>query len=131
LDDIPFLIDYFISELCHQSNREKPLLTKDAMLLLLEYHYPGNVRELRNIINRSLMLHTKPVLAVEDILLSRQSTSQMQVYDDFEGNVQLAQAQERLIRIAMHKCNNVQAKAAKLLGISPSSLNRKLKKMTF
>lgn len=131
LDDIPFLIDYFISELCHQSNREKPLLTKDAMLLLLEYHYPGNVRELRNIINRSLMLHTKPVLAVEDILLSRQSTSQMQVYDDFEGNVHLAQAQERLIRIAMHKCNNVQAKAAKLLGISPSSLNRKLKKMTF
>ncbi len=129
LDDIPFLIDYFISELCYQTGRDKPLLTKEALQVFLEYHYPGNVRELKNIIRRSLLLNTKPLVEAEDIVLPESSRKQSSQNINFEGDLLLAQAEERLIRLALQKCDNVQVKAAKLLGISPFSLSRKLKKM--
>ncbi|MCF7793859.1 MAG: sigma 54-interacting transcriptional regulator [Candidatus Cloacimonetes bacterium] len=129
LDDIPFLIDYFISELCYQAGREKPLLTKEALQVFLEYPYPGNVRELKNIIRRSLLMNTRPVVEAEDIILPDPDNRKISSVVDLEGNLHLAQAEERLIRLALQKCDNVQVKAAKLLGISPFSLSRKLKKM--
>jgi transcriptional regulator with PAS, ATPase and Fis domain len=128
LDDIPFLIDFFISELCYESGREKPLITKEAMQMLLEYHYPGNVRELKNIIRRSLLLNDKTVLSAEDIMLPKAGYTK-QTEAVWYSNLQLAYNEEHLIKLAMQKCNGVQAKAAKLLGISPFALNRKLKKM--
>ncbi len=129
LDDIPFLIDYFISELCYQTKREKPLLNKEALQVLMEYHYPGNVRELKNIIRRSLLMNTRPTITAEDIILPDLDNRKISSVVNLEDNLHLAQAEERLIRLALQKCDNVQVKAAKLLGISPFSLSRKLKKM--
>jgi len=53
-DDIPLLIDYFMEMFCHETRRNKPVIDKKAMKMLVEYEWPGNVREMKNVIQRLL-----------------------------------------------------------------------------
>lgn len=123
-EDIPPLIDYFITRFCHDMDKKKPLCSKEALELLLEYSFPGNVRELMNIIKRSLLFSQNSVLMPQDIIFppkEKDSIPQVKSLDLYENEM-------NLIKLAMKRAGNHQIKAAALLGISPSSLCRKLKK---
>ena len=127
-EDILILIDYFLEYFSQDINRTPPVISKSALEYLINYDYPGNVRELKNIIHRTLMFTKNDLLDTEDIIFSLPKKH----IDDpqLETNFNLKQTEEMLIIKAMEKCNHVQLHAAKLLCISPFALNRKLKKMS-
>jgi transcriptional regulator with PAS, ATPase and Fis domain len=128
-EDIPLLVDYFVSLFTRQSDISKPILTKSTLELLIDYEYPGNVRELKNIIQRTILLNNKAVLEPADIIFPSNETATSESKHIAFPSLNLAETERILINSAMQKAGNVQVQAAKLLGISPYALNRKLKKM--
>ncbi len=129
-EDIPLLVDYFIS--VYKPHWEPGLgsISKPALQLLCDYPFPGNVRELKNIIQRSVLLCNKQILEPEDIILP-DSPSKLSSEDTLSlQTLNLVEWERQLIQKALAQSGNVQAKAATLLGISPYALNRKLKKYT-
>jgi len=62
-EDIPELVDYFVEQICAESGKSKVRFSEDAIKLLQERHWPGNIRELRNVVERLLILGGNPVSA--------------------------------------------------------------------
>ena len=60
-DDIPFLVDYYIEKIADEYGQPKKLLDKDAMELLTSYNWTGNIRELRNVVERLIILSGKNI----------------------------------------------------------------------
>src|SRR5437899_6382673 len=73
--DIPDLVDHFLGRFARDNAAGKPIekITPAALKLLMEYHWPGNVRQLENIVERSVALSAGPVLDVDDIHLDQRS----------------------------------------------------------
>lgn len=67
LDDIPLLVDYFLERLNHRMGRNFKGVTKRAMALLLHYSYPGNIRELENILERAYIISSSSFIDREDL----------------------------------------------------------------
>ncbi len=123
--DIPLLINYFISNLSSQMNLKTPSITRKALIKLCEFDYPGNVRELKNIIQRLLLFGKKEEIDEEDILLDLGEGSKL---DSELVSLDLEEHEKKLIVIALQRSGNVASTAARLLGISPFALGRRLKK---
>ncbi|HPR18427.1 MAG TPA: sigma 54-interacting transcriptional regulator [Candidatus Cloacimonadota bacterium] len=127
-EDIPLLLEYFLSFFSQQKEVEKPILSKAALDLLLEYDFPGNVRELKNILQRTVLFSNKAVIEPEDLMFPPQKTEKAD--STIYSSLNLAECETAVIRKAMQISGNVQVKAAKLLGISPFALSRRLMKMS-
>ena len=62
-EDIPELVNYFVEQICAESGKGVVAFSDDAIRLLQERHWPGNIRELRNVVERLLILGGNPVSA--------------------------------------------------------------------
>jgi transcriptional regulator with PAS, ATPase and Fis domain len=127
-DDIPLLIDYYLNTLSINQGLSTPIITKEAFDLLVAYDYPGNIRELKNILQRALLLSNSSVIDVDSISLPRSTCNICDNHPDLPS-LNLAECEAYIIERALKLSNNLQKKAAELLGITPYSLSRKLKKM--
>jgi formate hydrogenlyase transcriptional activator len=87
-DDIPLLANHFASKFAGKMGKETPSIQKETLRLLQEYDYPGNVRELENLIERAVILSDDGVLQIEFLessALSKQNSSaNFQTLEDFE-----------------------------------------------
>lgn len=130
--DIPLLVDYFLKKYATENQKNIVSVSREAMDHLMKYEYPGNVRELENIIEQAVVLSRNPIISVHDLPLTvRSSRSEAPVRDPFgQGTfVERVEAFERaLIDQAMEEAQGVQVKAAKILGISERHLRYKLQK---
>ncbi len=126
-EDLPLFIDHFVRRFAEKNGKTLRGLTREARETLLRYDYPGNVRELENVIERAVVLTRDEVIGLEDLPLSVEEPEQETV----EG-VSLPAAVEglerRMVREAMTRAEGVQTRAADLLGISERVLRYKLKK---
>ncbi len=128
-EDIPLLINYYINDISNKFNINiKKIKLKNSFLKkLYNYDYPGNVRELKNIIERFLMNYNNNIdwdtiiLKRNEITTHHNDTAQPQLLNLMEN-------EKKLILIALKESNNVKTRAAELLGISIYALSRKLKK---
>ena len=68
-EDIPLLANYFLNKVVRELHRDTPVISGEAMKYLMEYSYPGNIRELKNMIERMVILSTDKVIDVEDLPL--------------------------------------------------------------
>jgi formate hydrogenlyase transcriptional activator len=68
--DIPQLVMYFLAQFCKRFGKKIDTVTQDTMNRLVEYHWPGNIRELQNVIERAVILSQGSVLVLEQDLLS-------------------------------------------------------------
>ena len=68
-EDIPLLANYFLNKIVRELHRDTPVISGEAMKYLMEYSYPGNIRELKNMIERMVILSTDKVIDVEDLPL--------------------------------------------------------------
>ena len=134
-EDIVLLANHFIEKYSHELNLENQIrsIHPDAIRLLGEYEWKGNVRELENTIERSVLLCNSDTINVSD--LPSQIRQNIAPTIDFDGipdgaglSETLAAVEKRMIERAMKLSGNVQTKAAQLLGIGKSGLNQKLKK---
>ncbi len=126
-DDIPLLVDYYLQAISANQGRSTPIITKEALDLLANYQYPGNIRELKNILQRSLILCHDSVLDVDAINIQQAPCAICDNYPDLPS-LKLDECEEWIINRALSMSNGIQKKAAELLGITSYSLSRKLKK---
>ncbi len=125
VNDIEPLLLHFISEFAKKLNKPVPKLENDAIKLLMNYSFPGNVRELRNMIERALILCKNDSLTTKDFLTKSptETDSSPEII-----NFNLEENELNLIRLALKERNYNQNKTAELLGITRDSLIRRMKK---
>jgi DNA-binding NtrC family response regulator len=137
-EDIPLLADYFLQDFSRKM-RKAPMQWDDKVLDgLMQYEWPGNIRELKNTIEAAVVLSGGPVLSLEDLHCAGlpkeplAEVSQINSRQDYgvASLPEFIERQEReLILEALEQNNWVQRGAAKQLGISPRVLNYKIKKL--
>ena len=125
VEDIEPLLNYFIEYFSTQKNKPIPAIEPDVLTHLRTYDFPGNVRELRNMIERAFILSGNDVLTVSDFPITTKNN--LSEINDSPG-LNVLRNEKHLIKEAMRKSNYNQKKAAMLLGISRDALIRRLKK---
>jgi two-component system NtrC family response regulator len=126
-EDVPMLMDHFLRVFAEKNRKTIRGFTQEAREVLLRYDYPGNVRELENIIERAVVLTRDDVIGRADIPLSMQ---RLEGEESEQGSLTAAVEgiERRMIREALDRSNGVQTRAAELLGISERALRYKLNK---
>ncbi len=129
--DLPLLIDHFLQLFTEKNDKTIRGFTHDAREALLRYDYPGNVRELENIIERAVVLTRDEVIGRSDLpLIVQEPLQKPQGEEKEESSLPAAVegAERRMIKEALDRSRGVQTQAAELLGISERALRYKLKK---
>lgn len=131
-EDIPLLVAHFIEKF-QPSDKTKIELAPEVWKLLYSYNWPGNIRELENIIERALVMNSDGLIGTEDLphdFSGKQEELSVDRFIPRNAPLQetLEQIEEKLIRRALSQCNNIQSHAAKMLGITKSLIQHKMKK---
>jgi two-component system, NtrC family, response regulator PilR len=134
-EDIPLLTEHFIKKFSRELGKEIKTISSYAMELLMEYPFPGNIRELKNIIERSVTLETSNIILPDNLILYKKNQKQT-VYPlpdlsdkRIDLNEELARFEKDVILRALEKTGGSKVKAAKLLGISDDSFYYRCEKL--
>ena len=128
--DLALLIDHFVRRFAEKNGKKISGFTPEGRDILLRYDYPGNVRELENIIERAVVLTRDDVIGSGDLPVTVQ---EKEAEDDHEANLTVAveRLERRMIRDALARFEGVQTRAAEMLGMSERALRYKLIKYGF
>ncbi|MDQ7834376.1 MAG: sigma-54 dependent transcriptional regulator [Humidesulfovibrio sp.] len=133
-EDIPFLAAHFLDRYARENNRELKGFTPSAMDYLSAYEWPGNVRQLENVIERCVVMCTGDTVDAEDLPpeIKDEESQFKSAVDLLPTKLDLSDTLEKIegavIRRALVRADFVQVKAAELLNVSKSLLQYKLKK---
>lgn len=134
-EDIPLLIDHFITKFSRENNKEGLEVSKEARELLLRYPYPGNVRELENLVERAVVLSRGKLITSRELpfhLKEGEGELEGVAYSvDLTLPQQLEELEKHLIQKALQEAGGIQTRAAEKLGISERVLRYKLQKFGF
>ena len=129
--DLAPLIDHFVHRFADKNGKTIRGLTAGARDVLLRYDYPGNVRELENIIERAVVLSRDDVIDSGDLPLTVQEPERADREPETNLTAAVEALERRMIRDALAKSNGVQTHAAELLGMGERALRYKLIKYGF
>jgi transcriptional regulator with GAF, ATPase, and Fis domain len=126
-DDIPLLVNHFITKFNKKNSKKITNISKDTMKALQEYYWPGNVRELENVIERAVIISQGPTLQILDRFEAFQKPSELADQDvkalsEMEHDHILQVLQQTGWRIEGSKG------AALILGLNPSTLRARMRK---
>ncbi len=116
-EDIPMLVEYFLEQLSKSMNKALKPVDSRTMDTLISYPWPGNVRELRNVLERAAILSQDGILRIPELTGS--------IYR--EEPLSLREMEKEHIKRVLEFTGNNRSKAARILGISRSTLNEKIK----
>jgi len=125
-DDIPVLTDHFLSVYADKNNKRPPTVTKEAMERLMSYEWPGNVRQLENVIERAVVLCRTANIDVKDLPENIASAEPRGDAFGFDVGTPLAEIERRAIHATLKHTQGDKRLAAQLLGISARTIYRKL-----
>ena len=135
-EDIPLLTRYFIDKYSREFGKEPKTMSAYALDLLMEYPFPGNIRELENIIERSIVLEQSNIILPENLVLAGNIQSGALVNNDIdipsEGidlSEEVAKLEKQLIEKALEKAHGSKIKTAELLRVSADSLRYRIEKL--
>jgi DNA-binding NtrC family response regulator len=120
-EDMPLLADFFVAECAGSMNKKVKSFDAGAMDALCAYSWPGNIRELRNVVERAMILCQGQVITTHYLTLPVPTTS------GDNGMQSLKEIEATHIRNVLASVGNNRSRAAKILGISRSTLNEKMK----
>ena len=125
-EDLPRLIRYFLDRYGRREGLENPRMSHDAMQKILRYPFPGNVRELENLIEGALAVTNDPLVEPEDLLLpgAEREGAEEGLSTDFPT---LEVLERRYIRRVVEESGGNISQAARVLGIDRKTLYRKMK----
>ncbi len=130
-EDIPDLAKHFLARFVRENEKQIDGLTPAAIKTLLDYHWPGNVRQLENAIERAVALTANKVLDASDFQLdagqSKNNTSSSTAF--LPDGATLEQWEDEMIREALRRANGNKSQAARLLGLSRNALRYRLAKI--
>ena len=134
-EDIRLLVNHFINKYADERNSDLPVtnLAQEVERVFYDYSWPGNVRELENVIERAIILCPDKTIKITDLPKDfKENVYDAQHLDGIPKNAELDETldmiEKKMIERALKLTNNVQSKAAELLGIGKSGLNWKIKK---
>lgn len=133
-EDIPLLVEYFINKYCNEMKTPVKSVSKEALDILMGYHWKGNVRELENTIERAVILCDGDVITPEHFVLSKEVVSgPVTAFSSTEGTLEsvakeaLRTAETKRISSALHETRGNKSKAAEILQVSYKTLLTKIK----
>lgn len=118
-DDIALLLDFFLDHFRHQHGRPNLGLTDAARTKLVTYRWPGNVRQLRNVLDSAVVLADEDSIRPHDLALRDSGSSELET-------LRIDEWEKRLITEALNRTGDNVPEAAKLLGIGRATLYRKI-----
>ena len=126
-DDIPLLVRHFADLQCKQNGLPKVDFTPEAMDYLKGLPYPGNIRELKNLVERTLLVSCKDTLDAEDFKAQNHQSSESTTLQNM-GGLTLEEMERQRILQAMEQYGNNMSQVASALGVSRPALYRRLEK---
>jgi two-component system response regulator PilR (NtrC family) len=135
-EDIPLLAEHFLAKYCEQMGKAITGISRDAMELLQLHEWPGNIRELENVIERAVALEATPTVLPESLppsvrgAVPRNGTQSGEELPEggFDLEAHVKELERGYIAQALHRAGGVQVKAADLLGMSFRSFRYYVKK---
>ncbi len=137
-EDIPHLVDSFIKKSCFELGVEKKRIPGNVMDLMIDYDWPGNIREIQNAVERACITNPDAILKRETLSFIESKLSsppkpvhteeenvKTDYYDQFEDKP-LAEVEKEMIFRTLTKTNNNKTEAAKILGVTARTLRNKL-----
>jgi two-component system response regulator HydG len=122
IQDIPLLLAEFLRQFCVREN--KILTVSDEVTKELQkYHWPGNIRQLKNIIERAVVLAKGNIITLEELPDELKS---VKIKHDIQNDKTLKSLEAQTIVHTLQDCRGNKSKAAKILGISRKALYKKL-----
>lgn len=136
-DDIPLLSQYFIAEFSNAFGRRPPTMTEKVMEMLYNHPWKGNIRELRNVLERAMILSKGDKITAQHVILHGARSKPLgelglnQIVELLmrDHQVGLEELEKTYIQYAMELAGNNVSKAARLLGLSRATLRYRLDKM--
>jgi two-component system, NtrC family, response regulator PilR len=135
-EDIPLLVAYFIKKLSRSVGRSVRGVAPEAMATLEQYHWPGNIRELENVVERAIVLGSGELLEADALPSTlRQPRDRQDVLlelpaDGIDLEAALDRIEHRYMQLALERVGGVQTRAAELLRVSFRQFRYKLQKHT-
>jgi DNA-binding NtrC family response regulator len=129
-EDVPLLVQSFLNEFNRVNGKNVRALEQDAMYILENYPWPGNIRELRNVIERATILAEGDFIEVKHLpatLVARGEESLPTL--TLAPGTTVDEAERKLIILTLEHCRNNKTKAAEILGISLKTLHNKLNRI--
>ncbi|HKZ36168.1 MAG TPA: sigma-54 dependent transcriptional regulator [Chryseolinea sp.] len=127
--DIPLLVEYFLKKYGTREGRPTPVLSEEAMEKLLAYHWPGNIRELENTIQRNVVLAQGPVIESLEMPTSKKIAVSASNENKFKTMIEMERDH---IMAVLESCNwKISGKggAAEILDVNVNTLNSRIKKL--
>ena len=128
-EDVPALAEFFLKRYARESQKPVQGITPAAIKLLGGYHWPGNARELQNVIERGVTLSSGTLLDTADIHLDSHPPRGSGASATLPPGMTLDQWEEEAIREALRQANGNKSQAARVLGLSRNALRYRLSKM--
>jgi DNA-binding NtrC family response regulator len=130
--DIALLAEHFLAQFCEEHGKEPKTVAPEALEVLNRYPWPGNVREMRNVIESAVIFHQGDVIRREDLPSELREASgapveQAPVQSPFGRPRSMADIERQAIEETLERTGGHRAEAAKLLGIGLRTLQRKIK----
>jgi two-component system response regulator PilR (NtrC family) len=132
-EDIPPLVEHFLALLADEHGRAGLRLSPETLHALVHHSWPGNVRELRNVLERIVLLapdeEIGPDLLPEEVRRTPAGVGQPDIPEGFSFQQAVEEFERSLIRRALERSDGVQRRAAELLGMKPTTLNERMKRL--
>jgi len=124
-EDIEPLLSYFTEDFSRKINKTTPRIDKEVIQMLKNYEFPGNVRELKNLTERAVILAHGASLTCQDFPVKNKEKTSKKIESQ---QLTLSETELEMIRQSLQSCDYNQSAAAELLGISRDTLIRKMRK---
>jgi len=130
-DDLPLLIQAFVTEFNTRNQKAIAGVDREAMAILEQYSWPGNVRELRNVIERATILAPGPFIEAKHLppAVAEQAPTAPKPQVALAPGTTVEEAERRLILMTLEHTRDNKTRAAEILGISLKTLHNKLNKL--
>ena len=128
LEDIPLLVETFISEFNERNGKAVRALSPEAMRVLQRYSWPGNIRELRNVIERAVILSRGEFVEAGVPAGRPVRPPPPSVHGGLTPGMTVDEAERRLIELTLAHTRDNKTRAAEILGVTVKTLHNKLKR---
>ena len=132
-DDIPALVNQFLRRFAEENAKPALALTPRALDVLMGYHWPGNVRQLENVIERAVVLCPGDVIDMDllpgEVLAPQSSPAAKLPAEGVDLKDAVNDYTRALIEASLARCGGVQRRAAQMLRVRPSTLNEMIRRL--
>jgi Nif-specific regulatory protein len=128
INDIPVLTDFFIDKFNKRHGKNIKRITASAIDTLMVYHWPGNIRELENCIERACILSSDQVIRIHNLPASLQTAASSETMQSGTLDIIIGKMEKQIILDALISCKGNCAKASEHLGITERMMGIRIKK---